>query len=681
MAAPRKIGIVGGGTMGSGIAQKVAQSGLEVALMDIGDAQVQAGLGRIRAMLEEGVKRRVFAEGEPDRVLARIRGTTSAADLKDCELVVEAVFEDLGVKRNLFAELEKHVAPGAVLATNTSSFKVAAIAEGAKHPERFVGLHYFFHPAKNRLLEVIPGAATADGPLAAAWAFAEATGKTPIHSADAPGFVVNRFFVPWLNESVRLLEEGVADLGTIEAAAKELFGIGMGPFELMNVTGVPIAQHAAAGLASELGPFYAPCERLKAQVAGRQNWDLGGTASGRGKADVEKRLLGVVLLVAAQLVEEGVASPEDTDIGAKVGLRWPIGPFALANARGIPEAVAAAAAIAGQHDLKLPKALAGRARDPKPFELKAVNLAVEDGVARITMNRPDALNALDPDTVGALGKAFRAAAADPAAGAIVIEGRGKAFVAGADIKFFVRAIDEKDIPRIVSFTRTGQELLLEIDRCPKPVVARVNGMALGGGAELALACDAIVADEAAVIGFPETGIGIYPGLGGTQRLVRRCGLAVARYLVMSGDILPAPKAAALGLVDAVAPAGTSMDAARRLLAEKRVKAGEGPAGIAKPTGERAKYEGLFDDAGTAALLDGTFAPADKEGEKLKKKIAGKAPIALRLANELMGKAAAGLPIAEGVEAELASLPTIFATEDARAGLGSVGKGRAEFRGR
>jgi enoyl-CoA hydratase/carnithine racemase len=119
---------------------------------------------------------------------------------------------------------------------------------------------------------------------------------------------------------------------------------------------------------------------------------------------------------------------------------------------------------------------------------------------------------------------------------------------------------------------------------------------------------------------------------------------------------------------------------KRLLAENRVKAGEGPSGLARPTDEKAKYDKLFSDAGTAALLDGSFAPADKEGEKLKKKIAGKAPIALRLANELMGKAA-GLDIEDGVEAELASLPTIFATEDARAGLGSVGKGRAEFRGR
>ncbi|MDD5306114.1 MAG: 3-hydroxyacyl-CoA dehydrogenase NAD-binding domain-containing protein [Deltaproteobacteria bacterium] len=680
MTTPRKIGIVGGGTMGSGIAQKVAQSGLKVVLMDVSDAQVQAGLSRIRSMLEEGVKRKVFAEGEPDRVLARITGTTKAEDLKDCDLVLEAVFEDLGVKRKLFAEVEKHVRPDAVLATNTSSFKVAAVAEGARHPQRFVGLHYFYHPAKNRLLEVIPGKGTAPAPLASAWAFAEATGKTPIHSADAPGFVVNRFFVPWLNESVRLLEEGVADLPTIEKTCKDLFGIGMGPFELMNVTGVPIAQHAAAGLASELGAFYAPCELLKKQVASKKNWDLAGEAGTRGAADVERRLLGVVLLVAAQLVDEGVASAEDTDIGAKVGLRWPIGPFALANQRGIAGAVAAAARVADTYGLPLPRSLAERKEKPVPFALKAVNLAVEDGIARITMNRPDVLNALDPDTVAALETAFNAAVADGKVKAIVIEGRGKAFVAGADIKFFVRAIDEKDIPRIVSFTRKGQELLLAIDRCDKPVVARVNGMALGGGAELALSCDAIVADESAVLGFPETGIGIYPGLGGTQRLVHRCGIGAARYLVMSGDILPAAKAAAIGLVDVVAPAGTSMSVVKQLLAEKRVKAGPGPSGLAKPTADKARYEKIFTDAGTAALMDGSFAPADKEGEKLKKKIAGKAPIALRMANELMQKALS-LPVEKGVEEELASLPRIFSTEDARAGLGSVGKGRPEFKGR
>ena len=682
MGAIKKIGIIGAGTMGAGIAQKTAQSGLEVVLMDIAQEPLSRGLNGIRKMLEKGVARGVFREGEPDKILGRIKGTTNVGDMADCDLIVEAVFEDLEIKRKLMANLEEVVRPDCVLGTNTSSFKVDAVAKGAVNPERIVGLHYFFHPAQNRLLEIIPGSATSAQAQEISWAFAEATGKTAIHSKDAPGFVVNRFFVPWLNESVRLLEEGVADLPTIEDTCMKLFGIGMGPFKLMNVTGVPIAQHASQGLASELGLFYAPCDRLKEQVSAKQDWDLAGEPSDTGVREVEARLLGVVLLVAASLVYEGVSTAEDTDIGAMVGLRWPAGPFALANRKGVETAVAAAADIARKYDLPLPKALAERLNKATPFVLNAVNLAMEDGIAIITMNRPNAMNALDPETVGSLAEAFDTAATDSSVKAIVIEGRGKAFIAGADIKFFIKGIDENDIPRIVKFTREGTELLLRIDKCEKPVVARVNGLALGGGTEVALACDAIIADEGAVMGFPETGIGIYPGLGGTQRLVKRCGLPVARHLLFTGDIIPAAKAAALGLVDRVAPSGATMGMIKSLLAEGKIESGVGAGGLAEPSLEAtAAYETVFSNENTEKLLEGTFEATDKQGEKIVKKIGFKAPVAMRMAHELMNRAP-DTSIEDGVELELAGLPKIFATKDARVGLGSVGgKERPVFEGK
>jgi len=681
MKAPKRIGVVGAGTMGSGIAQKVAQSGMPVVLMDIGPEQIEAGLGRIRAMLEQGVARKVFAPGVPEQVLGRITTTTDAAGLAECDLVVEAVFEDLQIKRELFAQAEAHVRPDAVLATNTSSFKVAAVAEGALHPERFVGLHYFYHPAKNRLLEVIPQAHSSAEAVEAAWIFAEAHGKTAIHAEDAPGFVVNRFFVPWLNEAVRLLEEGVADIPTIEHTCKELFSVGMGPFQLMNVTGVRIAMHAADGLASELGAFYSAAGRLRQQVEAGQDWPYEGTALVAGKRQVEERMLGAVLLVAAALVEEGVATPEDVEIGAKVGLLWPAGPFGLANRVGIERAVAWAAAVARRYDLPVPMVIQERLTAPEPFGIRSVSLCVEGSIGRITMNRPEALNALDPATVAELASAFEQAEQDPAVEAIVIEGRGKAFVAGADIKYFIRNLDAGDLAAIVDFTRQGHELFLRIDRCAKPVVARLNGLALGGGAELALACDAIVAEPAAALGFPETGIGIYPGLGGTQRLVQRCGLAVGRYLVLTGDVIPAARAVALGLVDRLAPPGESMTVVRQLLEDGRVSAGPGAGELARPDkAALAPLDAVFTDGGTRALLAGAYEASDALGQKAAKKIATKAPVALKLACQLMDQAPCA-PIEQGVEMELSSLPEIFSTADARVGLGSVGRHRPTFEGK
>ena len=306
---------------------------------------------------------------------------------------------------------------------------------------------------------------------------------------------------------------------------------------------------------------------------------------------------------------------------------------------------------------------------------------VNEGIATITFNRPKALNALNQALLAELSTALDEIAADENIRVLILTGAGeKSFVAGADIKFFLKAMDQGDLKRIVDFTRTGHELLLRIDKCEKPVVARLNGLALGGGAELALACDAIVADQNAVLGFPETGIGIYPGLGGTQRTVKRCGKAVDRYLVFTGDMVPANKAAELGLVDVVAEAGTTREAVKELLSSGRVEPGPGAGGLASPGPAKDKYEKMFSDDRVKAWLDRSIEPSDDEEAKLKKKISSKAPIALRIAAQLIDEGA-DKPIEEGVELELSHLEEIFATEDAKTGLSSVGRSRPEFKGK
>jgi len=244
MSQQRPIAVIGAGNMGSGIAQKIATEGFPVILVDLDQAAVDRGMDRIRTLLGEAVERRIFRADQVEAIQDRIRPSTSFEDCADCEMVIEAVFEDLEVKKKLFVQLDEICEPHTRLGTNTSSFYVKDLADAISRPDRVVGMHFFYHPAKNRLVEIIPGETTSEETRSWAWTFSELIGKTPIHSADAPGFVVNRYFVPWLNESVRLLEEGIADIPSIEAAAKKAFQIGMGPFELMNVTGVPIALHA-----------------------------------------------------------------------------------------------------------------------------------------------------------------------------------------------------------------------------------------------------------------------------------------------------------------------------------------------------------------------------------------------------------------------------------------------------
>ncbi len=659
----RTVAVVGAGNMGSGIAQALAAGGVSVLLADTTADKATAGRARIEAVLREGVERRLFSEAEAQATLGHVR-LAAVGELGAAELVIEAVFEDLEVKRALFQELGRVCKRDCLLATNTSSFLVADLAEVTPHPERVIGLHYFYHPAKNRLVEVIGHAGTSAEALARAWELQVALRKLPIASKDAPGFVVNRFFVPWLNEAVRLHDEGLG-IATIEAAAQGAFGVGMGPFALMNATGVPITLHAATSLQRRLGSFYAPAARLAEQVASGKPWDTGGDADDTRADEVSERLWGVVWHVAGTLVQEGVGSLEDTDLGARAGLKWPRGPFEQANHVGVAAARATAQRLARRYDLPESTTWTGRSA---PFSLRRVVLTVEDGVASLRLNRPDQLNALDPETVAQLDACFGEALARPDVRGIVISGSGKAFVAGADVKFFVDRQAAGDTEGIVAFGRRGQELFRRIEQSPKRVVCAIDGLALGGGAELALACHAIVATPRARLGFPETGLGIYPGLGGTQRLTLRLGKGLARYFLYSGNLLGADELERSRLAWRVVPPEDLSRVARAALTEapvqERLSAGAAP----EPWARAARFLELDNAAG---LCDGSLTlPGGPELAELAKKVRRKAPLAVQAVERLTALCEAkGLEA--GLQAELESMAAIFASKDAREGMLAV----------
>jgi enoyl-CoA hydratase/3-hydroxyacyl-CoA dehydrogenase len=671
------LAVIGAGTMGGGIAQKFATEGFPVVLLDLDEDKVLRGVEGIRKTLGEGIERGIFKPEQAERILSRVKGTTDWTALADVDLAVEAVFEDQGVKERVFERLEQVCRPDAVLATNTSSFSVTDLAARLEHPERVVGLHFFFHPAKNRLVEVVPGARTDAEVLRRTWALQEQTGKIPIASADSYGFIVNRYFAVWLNEAIRCAQEGRASLRTIEEAAKEAFRVGMGPFELMNVSGIPIAMHTCNTLDRAYGPFYGPAELLVQQIESGKLWDLTGEPDRAQFQAVAGRMLGGVLLAAAELVDEGVGTIDDVDLGARVGLRWPNGPFELANGIGTDVALEIARRIAETWNRALPRTLAEPAKTARPFEFVLVQSAVADGVATLTLNRPDSLNALNEAVMAQLIDAFHAAVKDPLVRGIVIAGRGKAFIAGADIKFFIRNIDDQRLDRTVEFTKLGHDFLRAIDDCPKPVVARLHGLALGGGFELALACDHIIASEKAAVAFPETGIGIYPGLGGTQRTTRRVGVGLAKYLVFTGQMLSAKDAAEIGLVDRVV-APDALDAAVLEAIDKGIVTDRKPAPVPEAFAAR---DAFFATAQPDMLLaNSADEPDDPDLRDAVKRVRRKAPIALRIAGALIERGA-DLPIADALALELDHLTEIFSTRDAYTGLRSIGGPPPEFEGR
>ena len=678
MSQIKKIGVVGAGNMGSGIVQKIAQEGIPVVMVDLKEEFVERGLGTIRRLLQEGVERKIFKPEQVQEILARVQGTTDFNAVADADIVIEAVFEDKQVKTDLFQRLDRICSPKTILATNTSSFYVREFADKTSRPDRFVGLHYFYHPAKNRLLEVIPHSGTSPETVEKSLLAAKLHGKTSILVKDAPGFAVNRFFVPFLNEAARMLEEGLADLPTIEEAGKRAFKIGMGPFELMNVTGIPIAVHAATTLGNELGPFYAPAPILRAQMEKKTNWNLEGKVDEAKLPALIDRFQGVCLGVAAALVGEGVASIEDTDRGAKIGLRWILGPFEIMNKIGIGKTYEVVQAICRKYpDFKLPAILEKQHRLGKPFEFNFVDLEVKNGIAYVTLNRPEAMNALNEAVVAQLDRRFTQAENDAGVKAIVFQGAGKAFVAGADIRYFVEKIKAGRIPDIAAFTRKGHELLLRIEESRKLTIALLDGLSLGGGSELALACQAIVATPAGSMAFPETGIGIYPGLGGMLRMARHVGPALAKYFAFTGAFISAADALALGIVTKlVEPA--EVDAAIHSLAV----AGKPDKYRSCDIPEKFKaFAALFGPGSVAALLSGKIpggANAELAG-KVVKALGYKAPLALRIADEIVDQQAV-LPMRAAVEIELGRLKDIFSTADALEGLSSVGRRRPEFKG-
>ena len=338
------VAIIGAGNMGSGIAQKSAQEEFEVQMVDREARFVERGQQIISEFLAEAVERRIFRPEQVEAIQSRITGVVGTENVAaDTDLVIEAVFEDFDIKTQVFATLDEVCGEETILASNTSSLSVNELAAATGRPDRFVGLHFFFHPAKNRLVEVIPANTTSAETLARTVQYCKTLGKVVIVCKDRPGFVVNRFFVPWLNEACLLLDEGVGTTAQIDAAACKAFRIGMGPFALMNLTGPPIALHANDYLAEQLDcPRYTGAQSLRALVEAGEMWKIddedGGLSEEAAKL-ISERLLGQVFAVCTQIMNEEICSMEYGDRGAKSGRRLSEGAFELANRLGVNEAL------------------------------------------------------------------------------------------------------------------------------------------------------------------------------------------------------------------------------------------------------------------------------------------------------------------------------------------------------
>ena len=578
LVPPATVAVLGGGNMGSGIAQACAQAGFTVRVRDVGPAAVERGRGLVAGMLEGAIRRKKMTPERRDEVLRRIAFTTDLGEaVHGSALVVEAVFEETEVKRALFRAIAPLVDPATIVVTNTSSLSVTELAKGFPEPSRFAGLHFFYPAAINRLVEIVGGTETEAATLTELERFAYRLRKIPIRTADAAGFCVNRFFVPYLNESARIAEEGAASLATIEEVGRELFGATLGPFELMNVTGLPIALHSQTSLHRAFGAAYAPSELLARQVALGKLWAWKETAvEPEKKEGVRRRLLGLTVGIATRLVEERVASPEATDRGALVGLRRSVGPFGQLSAVGLEEGLRLVEAYSARWPpgaFPVAKELVERTRrGERRWPLSCVRLERDGPVAWVLLDRPEVLNALNSDLLDQLESAFESLEGSPDVRVVVLAGSSPVFAAGADLA----EMEAKSPEEGVAFGFRGQRVTERIAKFPAPVIALVEGYALGGGLELALAADFVVAAEGSRLGLPEVSVGIHPGLGGATRLSRLIGAARTKLLAFSGLPVDAHEARAMGFVARVVPAATAREEVRELA---RTVASRAPLGV------------------------------------------------------------------------------------------------------
>jgi 3-hydroxybutyryl-CoA dehydrogenase len=361
------IGVLGAGAMGTGIAQVAAMYGHPVVVVDAAAEALARSREAIERALRREVEKKRLDEARAAEILDRVHfagrsGARGMDGFRDCGLVIEAIVERLEVKRESFTALDRAVSPECTLATNTSSLSISSIAAACERPERVLGVHFFNPATVMPLVEIIPGVATGADVVEQTRALVDSWGKTTVVAADTPGFIVNRVARPFYGESLRMLEEGIADAPTIDWAMREIGGFRMGPFELMDFIGHDV--NFAVTKSVFEGFFYDP--RYKPSLTQQRLVEAGrlGRKTGRGffeyRAGVElpspttDRALGQVLVdrVVAMLVNEAadavhlrIASPRDVDLAMTKGVNYPRGLLAWADELGAAEVVRRLAAL------------------------------------------------------------------------------------------------------------------------------------------------------------------------------------------------------------------------------------------------------------------------------------------------------------------------------------------------
>ncbi len=686
---PRRIGIIGAGTIGPDIGYylKSAIPDLSLVLIDISRDALNRALDRIHGYAQKGLDRGKLTPAQADCVRQNLSASVDYADLAECDWVIEAATENIELKKQIFSKVEAITGEGCMITSNTSSIPAHLLFSHLRYPGRTSVTHFFAPAFRNPVVEVIDWERSDPALLQhLRWLF-YMTGKVPMVTRDVVCFMLDRIFDNWCNEAGFLL--GEATPAQVDYVAGQY--VHAGPFFVLNMAnGNPIIIETNSLQAELEGPHYRPADIFRTANSGHpqiephnlghprienrgqransghpqigaanlghpqiepaansdnlghpqienrgQRWDEAGKwltiRPGESvdvpqalAADIRDRLLGVLFSQTVDILDREIGKPADLELGCRLAFAFRKGPLELMRELGEEESQRILTKF-----IKDKPGMPGARRPLRAYQDFRRFILVDelDAVKIITLRRPEALNAIHDDMTDEILTLLKEHEDDPLTAGFIITGYGDtAFSAGADIGRFPSMLGDRK--QCIDYARVCSRLLVYLDTCRKPVVAALNGMALGGGLELAIRCHGIVAVEKAWLQFPEITLGIAPGIGGMVIPYRRWPAAAAAFhgMLLRAEKMTATEAFESGIVDSLADTQAALlPGAIRLvweLADKRHALADAPVSIALPPagqGEPRSFNGqrlstavsaiirqAISDAAAAASLDGAL---------------------------------------------------------------------------
>lgn len=583
----RQITVIGSGQMGHGIAEVFAINGYSTVIQDISDEILEKAINKITASLEKMSQKNYLDGQSVKEILDRIKTTTDLADaVRNSDLIIEAIPEIEELKIELFKKLDQLTKPDSILTTNTSNIRITDIARNVTDKTRVAGFHFFNPPVIMNVIEVIKSEYTSEDIFQKLIELTNKIGKTPISvMKDSPGFVVNRIVAPETFFFGSLVEKEIAYPSQVDAYAKSQ-GMKMGPYELFDFIGIDIVQHSLEYYSRELSSEYSKCTVFKKLVdenklgqktlQGFYDWTNGRPEINMDDTTDKIDLLDIFAIdinESIKLIEEGVATPEDIETAVKLGLNRPFGPISVAKSltnQEIKEKLESIKEKTGSiifdpatsiKNGRMKEAIQGKVekqdsvkqktevKEEKSQEThgyKTIKIEkMKKKVAKLIIDRPRH-NTITDELLDDLDKAIDELANDAQINVVIVTGKGNIFSAGAELSQYIA-----NVFQFVEFARKGQRIFKKLSEMPKLTIAVLKGHALGGGLELALACDLRIADKDVQIGLPEVTLGLVPAWGGTQRLPKLIGLGKAMELITTGRKISGQEAFEIGIVNKI----------------------------------------------------------------------------------------------------------------------------------